>query len=101
MYIQDTDDLLAYRERLRVSMHALYEAYKEGLQGKDIVYAIFEGEIIEHYPRRNRVLIIGPIRQHNPPLHVVCDYTDYEEIVAVTVYIPSRAKWMGDLVRKQ
>jgi hypothetical protein len=99
--IQDTEDLLELGSELRVSKHALREAYKEGLRGKDIVYAIFKGEVIEHYPRRRRVLIVGPINKTNIPLHVVCDYADTEEIVAVTVYIPHRSRWMADLVRKR
>jgi hypothetical protein len=77
--ITDTEDLLAQRERLRVSEHALREAHKEGLRGKDILYAIFNGKIIEHYPERDRVLIA--------------------EIVAVTVYIPNRPRWITDQVR--
>ncbi len=99
--IQDTQDLLELRDELRVSRHALREAYKEGLRGKDIIYAIFEGEVIEHYPRRRRVLIAGPMADTAIPLHVVCDYTDLNEIVAVTVYIPKRSRWLANMVRKR
>ena len=99
--IQDTQDLLELGSELRVSKHALREAYKEGLHGKDIIYAIFKGEVIEHYPRRRRVLIAGPITETNVPLHIICDYTDVDEIVAVTVYIPHRSHWMANLVRKR
>ena len=99
--IQDTQDLLELWSELRVSKHALREAYKEGLHGKDIVYAIFKGQIIEHYPRRRRILIAGPITETNVPLHIVCDYTDDQEIVAVTVYIPNRSHWMANIVRKR
>ena len=74
--IYDTQDLLELWSELRVSRHAMREAYKEGLHGKDIIYAIFRGQIIEHYPRRRRVLIAGPITDTDVPLHVVCDYTD-------------------------
>ena len=28
------------------------------------------------------------------PVHVICDYSDKNEIVAVTVYIPNRPKWL-------
>ncbi|MBN1876639.1 MAG: DUF4258 domain-containing protein [Anaerolineae bacterium] len=106
MYVTDTESLLAYSEALRVSKHALYEACKEGLRGKDIVHAIFNGEIIEHYPDRKRVLILGPTLTNitfddSPeptkvqlPLHVVCDYSDNDVVVAVTVYIPNRERWV-------
>ena len=99
--IYDTQDLLELRDELRVSRHALREAYKEGLHGRDIIRAILEGQVIEHYPRRRRVLIAGPIAETNVPLHVVCDYADATEIVAVTVYIPNRSHWTANLVRKR
>ena len=101
MFIYDAQDLLERRYKLRVSLHALREAYKEGLRGKDILHAIFEGEIIERYPNRDRVLILGPIAESDLPLHVVCDYKDTKEIVAVTVYVPSRAEWAADAVRRR
>ena len=100
MVIQDTQDLLELWSELRVSRHAMREAYKEGLQGKDIIYAIFKGKVIEHYPWRRRVLIVGPVTTADVPLHVVCDYTDAREIVAVTVYIPNRTQWAGDQTRR-
>ncbi len=101
MYIQDTDDLLEFWSELRVSIHALREAYKEGLRGRDILYAIFKGRVIEQYPDRNRVLIRGPIPQTNVPLHVVCDYHDHHELVAVTVYIPNPPHWPTHLAKRR
>lgn len=99
MYIVDVEDLLAWRDQLRVSEHALREAHKEGLRGKDIIYAILNGEIVEQYPKRKRVLIAGPITEFDIPIHVICDYTDRNEIVAVTVYIPNRPKWLNEQTR--
>jgi hypothetical protein len=101
MYIYDIHDLLDPRRDLRVSVHAMREAYKEGLRGKDILYAIFKGKIIERYPDRDRVLILGPTAKAGLPLHVVCDYTDVKEIVAVTVYIPNRSDWSAYPVKRQ
>ncbi len=101
MLITDTEDLLALRESLRVSDHALREAHKEGLRAKDIFYAIFNGQVVEHYPDRKRVLISGPIRKFGLPVHVVCDYSDTEAIVAVTVYIPNRPNWLTAWARGQ
>jgi len=101
MYIYETEDLLERQRKLRVSLHALWEAYKEGFQGKDIVHAIFKGRVIERYPDRDRVLISGPPAGSHLPLHVVCDYTDADEIVAVTVYVPSRSEWKGRLGKKR
>ncbi len=96
----NTEELLTRRSSLRVSEHALREAHKEGLYGKDIIYAIFNGEIIERYFDRERVLIVGPAIGGDLPLHVVCDYGDREEIVVVTVYIPNRTKWITDVRRR-
>jgi hypothetical protein len=99
VYIVDIEDLLTWHDQLRVSEHALREAHKEGLWGKDIIYAILNGEIVEHYPERKRVLIAGPIVELGIPVHVICDYADKDEIVAVTVYIPNRPKWLNEQTR--
>lgn len=101
MFIYDTEDLLERRRKLRVSRHALREVYKEGLRGRDILYAIFKGQVIERYPDRDRVLIQGPIAKSGLPLHVVCDYTDAKAIVAVTAYIPNRSEWAVGAVRRR
>jgi hypothetical protein len=95
----EVEDLLAHRETMRLTQHALYEAYKESLRAKDIFHAIFHGEILEHYPRRSRVLIVGPSVRFDLQIHVVCDYRDRDEILAVTVYIPDRPRWATDWAR--
>ncbi len=95
----DAEDLLASRDRLRVSNHALREAHKEGLRARDIFHALFHGKIVEQYPERRRVLIVGPARKFSMPVHVVCDYTDARELVAVTVYIPNRPDWLTAKIR--
>jgi hypothetical protein len=101
MFIHDTEDLLERRRKLRVSRHALREVYKEGLRGRDILCAIFKGQVIERYPDRDRVLIQGPAEKSGLPLHVVCDYTDTKEIVAVTAYIPNRSEWAAGAGRRR
>jgi len=101
MFIYETEDLLERRRKLRVSRHALREVYKEGLRGRDILYAIFKGQVIERYPDRDRVLIQGPIAKSGLPLHIVCDYTDAKAIVAVTAYIPNRSEWAAGAVRRR
>ncbi len=99
MVITEVEDLLAYYESMRLSEHALFEAYKESLRAKDVFHAIFNGEILEHYPRRQRVLIVGPSARFDVCIHVVCDYGDRDEIVAITVYIPDRPRWATDRAR--
>ncbi|MGC9521739.1 MAG: DUF4258 domain-containing protein [Anaerolineae bacterium] len=94
------EELFAGRTALRLSEHALREAHKEGLRGRDIVYAIFTGEVVERYPHRRRALISGPYRGSDLHLHIVCDYSDYDEIVVATVYIPSRSRWSSHRQRR-
>lgn len=100
MDIKDVEDLLVYRDRMRLSDHALREAHKESLRARDVFYAIFNGRVLEHYQDRRRVLIVGPLpEQLDLQVHVVCDYTDAKELVAVTVYVPDRPKWVNEVVR--
>ena len=99
MAITEVDDLFAYHEFMRLSEHALYEAYKESLRAKDVFHAIFNGEILEHYPRRKRGLIVGPSMGFDLRIHVVCEYANRDELVAITVYIPDRPRWATDRAR--
>jgi len=86
-------DIFAGRLMLRVSDHALREGHKEGIRGKDIIHIVMTGQIVERYPKRRRILISGTYRNTNLPVHVVCDYSDLDELVITTVYIPSRENW--------
>ncbi len=99
MVITEVEDLLELRETMRLSDHALREAHKESLRANDVFYAFFNGEVVEHYSDRQRVLIAGPIHDSDLKVHLVCEYSDPEEIVAITVYIPDRPKWVNEWVR--
>jgi len=99
MGVTDVEGLLAYHDTMRLTEHALYEAYKESLRANDIFHAIFNGEILEHYPRRKRVLIVGPSARFDLQIHVVCEYTGRDEILAITVYVPDRPQWASDYGR--
>ncbi|TFG69599.1 MAG: DUF4258 domain-containing protein [Anaerolineales bacterium] len=94
------EDLFVGREELRVSDHALREAHKEGLRGRDIIYIILTGTVVERYPDRRRVLIAGIHKNNGLPIHIVCDYTDVKIVVVVTVYIPNRFRWAHPLRRR-
>jgi len=101
MFITDIEDLLAYHHYMRLSEHALREAHKESLRARDVFYAIFNGQILENDRDRRRVLIVGPTIGNDVRLHVVCDYDDDDEIVAITVYVPDRPRWINDVVRRR
>jgi len=86
--------------KLRITAHALTEASKDGIRAKDIPDAILNGKEIERYPERQRVLIQAMMPELGIPIHVVCDYSDPDEIVVPTVYIPGRKRWTLDQFRK-
>jgi hypothetical protein len=77
---------LVRQRKLRVTGHALTEASKDGVRAKDIVHVILTGETIESYPERERLLILGRHPKQNISIHIVCDYSDPDEAVVVTVY---------------
>ena len=99
-YTHHLEDVFGGWSELRVSQHALREAYTEGLRGKDIVYAVLTGIVVERYHDRRRVLIAGMHTKSSLPIHVVCDYTDLHVVVIITVYIPNRMQWAHPLRRR-
>ena len=84
----------------RISKHAMVEAVKDGLSPRDIKDIILTGKIIESYPERERHLIYG-VLPNDMPVHVVIDYSDNEQIVAVTTYIPNEEEWIAFQRRKR
>ena len=95
------DDIFAGRTMLRVSPHALREGHKEGIRAKEIIKIVLTGEVVERYPDRRRVLISGTYRNTRLPIHAVVDYSDYDEAVVTTVYIPSRQAWSSYRQRRR
>jgi hypothetical protein len=80
--------------------HALTEAKKDGVTPEDAVHAILTGEVIEEYLDRQRALIFAILPQ-KIPLHVVCDYSQVNVLLIVTVYIPDDKQWVGFRVRRK
>jgi len=80
--------------------HALTEAKKDEVAPEDAVHAILTGEVIEEYPDRQRVLVSAML-PHKTPLHVVCDYSQVNVLLIVTVYIPDNRLWIGFRVRRE
>ncbi len=95
------EDISAGRYALRVSDHALREGHKEGVRGKDIIYIVMTGEVVERYAERRRILVAGNYRSTSLPDHVVCDYSDLDELVIATVYIPLREHWSSFRQRRR
>jgi hypothetical protein len=88
--------------RWRISTHAAVEAAKDGLSPSNIKSIILTGKIIESYPDRQRHLIYGVLPDaNNLPVHVVVDYSNGEQIVAVTTYVPDVREWIAFQKRKR
>jgi hypothetical protein len=80
--------------------HALTEAKKDGIVPEDAIRTVLIGEVIEEYPERERVLIFAML-PHRIPLHVLCDYSQVNVLLIVTMYIPDDRLWIGFKVRKK
>lgn len=80
--------------------HALTEAKKDGIAPEDAVRAILTGDVIEEYPDRQRVLVFAML-PHQIPLHVVCDYSQTDVLLIVTVYVPDDRLWINLRVRRK
>lgn len=80
-------------------IHALTEAKKDGVGPEDAITAILSGKVIETYPERKRVLILGYLTGQMP-LHIVCDYSNEGIIIIPTMYIPDRRQWVRFQIRK-
>ena len=67
---------------------------------EDAVHAILTGEMIEEYPDRQRGLVFA-VLPDKVPLHVVCDYSQANMLLIVTIYIPNDRQWSGFRVRRK
>lgn len=93
-------DLILY------SRHAKFEMKNEEfgrIFEKEVYEAICSGEVIEEYPEDKpypSVLIYGRTTE-NRPLHIVCAYSQTENLViVVTVYHPDSELWIDYKRRK-
>ncbi len=106
----DIDDVEIIREKARRSElsftgHAIVEGRKEGITPQEVKSVLTKGKIIEKYPERYRCLVYG-VSSDNIPVHILCEYYDYlidekEDIVVVTVYVPSNREWIAGQVRRK
>ncbi len=81
--------------------HALTEGKKDGITPADIMYLLLtDGEIIEEYPERGRVLVFGMI-EGQIPVHVVCEMIEKNFLFIPTMYVPDKSQWINYKVRKR
>lgn len=87
-----------------VSDHAIMEARKDGIEPatvKKLEWTAINGKVIEEYHDRDRLLIYAELEEDYLPIHIVVDYSDKEEPVIVTSYVPDSRSWLKFKKRKK
>jgi len=79
---------------LRITQHAQQEMVEEGISLDEVLEAIWQGEILEHYPehRRGACCMVHGLTDKGRPLHIVCT-TAQPMLILITAYEPRPPKW--------
>ena len=99
MKIEEIKEKIRHNE-YEISFHAEKERYAENIMMSDLETAIFNGEILEDYPKDPRgpsCLVLA--YSQNRPIHIICGYTGMKWIRIITVYIPKPPKWIDERTR--
>jgi hypothetical protein len=86
-----------------ISDHAIIEARKDGIDPRTVEkleWVAINGEVVEEYVDRKRVLVYAELKEENLPVHIIVDYTLLEEPVIVTAYVPDNRYWLNYKTRK-
>lgn len=93
---------LVRQRRYKTSHHAEVEREAETITIDDIKAAILNGELLEDYPddpRGHSCLVLGTA-EDGRPLHVVLTIlTQIEEVLIITIYVPTLPKWLDPRTR--
>jgi len=76
------------RREFMFSMHAEEARMDDNLTARQVIAAILNDDILEHYPDTGRgesCLVLGFVDE--TPVHVVCGWRA-DQLVIITVYIP-------------
>ena len=87
-----------------ISDHAIIEARKDGIVPRTVEkleWAAINGEVIEEYIDRKRVLIYTTLKEEKLPIHIIVDYSFWEQPVIVTSYVPDSRYWIKYKIRKK
>ena len=87
-----------------ISDHAIMEARKDGIEPNTVEkleWIAINGDVIEEYIDRERILIYGNLVDDNLPVHIIVDISFLEEPVIVTSYIPDSRYWIKYKIRKK
>ena len=79
---------------LRITQHAQQEMAEDEISLDDVLEAIQDGEILEHYPehRRGACCLLCGLTDKGRPLHIVCT-TAQPVLILITAYEPRPPKW--------
>jgi hypothetical protein len=81
-------------------LHALVEAFKDGLTIDELKAAVLRGKPIEDYD--TRVLLLTFTMPDRIPYHVVVEYFSSDPVATVvTTYIPDTDHWEPDWKRRK
>jgi hypothetical protein len=93
---------LIRQRRYKTSHHAEVEREAETITIDDIKAAVLNGELLEDYPddpRGHSCLMLGTA-EDGRPLHVVLTIlAQIEEVLIITVYVPTPPKWLDPRTR--
>ena len=81
--------------RIRYTSHARIESLKDGLTiDNDLEYTLMHGEVIEEYPDRDRMLLLGFASDTGFPIHIIAEYYEGDDVVTVvSAYVPEDDQW--------
>ena len=87
-----------------ISDHAIMEDRKDGIEPNTVEkleWIAINGDVIEEYIDRERILIYGNLVDDNLPVHIIVDISFLEEPVIVTSYVPDSRYWIKYKIRKK
>ena len=87
-----------------ISDHAIIEARKDGIDlgtVEKLEWVAVNGKVIEEYVDRKRVSMYAELKEEKLPVHIVVDYSFWEEPVIVTSYVPDSRYWIKYKIRKK
>ena len=93
---------LIRRRQYKTSHHAEVEREAEAITIADIKAAILNGKLLEDYPddARGHSCLVSGIAKDGRPLHVVLTIlSSIEQVLIITVYIPTQPKWLDPHTR--
>jgi hypothetical protein len=90
--------------KYRITKHSRDEAQNDRLNFNEIFCSVFQGEIIEEYPKENdcQYYLIYGKNFSGEPIHSVWAYNELTQFVAlITVYRPDPTRWIDYRQRRK